>query len=437
MSDDRDQPTDHDESQQPVRLLHYADLESVYDHPELVGRLAGCIDDRRGDDALVLGSGDTTALCSLSFCSDDGRGVAREFFEAVRPDADTFGNHDFDHGPDWLAAFAASTPQRWLCANVEDFPGDVAGSEVFEVDDRRVGVVGLAHPDTASLSHATDCSFDEPVATAREAAAACRNRGAEHVVICSHAGAADAAIARNVDADVILGGHDHEHVTERIDGTLLVRRPAGAHLVEFELGGEPTVRDLDVAGAPVDESVADAYRDRRDRLGLDEVVTRLGEPLDRPSVAGFVTDAYREVAGADVGLAFEASVRRRLDGQVTTADVIGVAPFGSDLVELRVPGRDLREALLAGRTAVDDTHGRLVSGGATVRDEAVFVGGERLEPDRGYDVAAMSYLSHADVLSAFSRDRVVASHGPQHEALLAHARDGGLDVACERRRQSR
>ena len=166
-------------------------------------------------------------------------------------------------------------------------------------------------------------------------------------------------------------------------------------------------------------------------------MTRLGEPLDRPSVAGFVTDAYREVAGADVGLAFEASVRRRLDGQVTTADVIGVAPFGSDLVELRVPGRDLREALLAGRTAVDDTHGRLVSGGATVRDEAVFVGGERLEPDRGYDVAAMSYLSHADVLSAFSRDRVVASHGPQHEALLAHARDGGLDVACERRRQSR
>ncbi|MFT4885767.1 MAG: hypothetical protein ACI8U4_003295, partial [Natronomonas sp.] len=44
-----------------VRLLHYSDIENAHDDPERVGRIAGLIDERRGADALVCGTGDNMA----------------------------------------------------------------------------------------------------------------------------------------------------------------------------------------------------------------------------------------------------------------------------------------------------------------------------------------------------------------------------------------
>ncbi|WP_162224209.1 hypothetical protein [Halorussus salinus] len=41
-----------------MRLLHYSDLENVYDRPERAGRLAGCIDALRDDETVVVGTGD-------------------------------------------------------------------------------------------------------------------------------------------------------------------------------------------------------------------------------------------------------------------------------------------------------------------------------------------------------------------------------------------
>jgi 2',3'-cyclic-nucleotide 2'-phosphodiesterase (5'-nucleotidase family) len=74
------------------RLLHYSDLEGVFDSPERVARLAGLIAELRDEETLVVGTGDNTAPGVLSLATE-GR-AALPFFEAVEPDADTFGNHD-------------------------------------------------------------------------------------------------------------------------------------------------------------------------------------------------------------------------------------------------------------------------------------------------------------------------------------------------------
>jgi 2',3'-cyclic-nucleotide 2'-phosphodiesterase (5'-nucleotidase family) len=111
-------PHGHADGSQPLRVLHYADLETVYDDPEHVGRLAECINELRDENTMVVGAGDNTALGSLALVTDKGRAQARPFFDAVRPDAETFGNHDFDHGTDSALELADRTPQQWLCANV-------------------------------------------------------------------------------------------------------------------------------------------------------------------------------------------------------------------------------------------------------------------------------------------------------------------------------
>ncbi|MFC7195238.1 hypothetical protein ACFQL4_12110 [Halosimplex aquaticum] len=90
------------------RVLHYTDLENAYDTPERIARVAGLLADRRGPDALLAGSGDNTGPGVLSLVTDGRQSL--DFFDAVGPDVETVGNHDFDHGFDALESVVADSP---------------------------------------------------------------------------------------------------------------------------------------------------------------------------------------------------------------------------------------------------------------------------------------------------------------------------------------
>ena len=96
-------------------VLHYADIEAAHDDPERIGRLAGLIDELRDGETLVCGGGDNTGPGVLSVVTEGRQSL--EFFRTVEPDAETLGNHDFDHGVDALLSVVADAPQPWLCAN--------------------------------------------------------------------------------------------------------------------------------------------------------------------------------------------------------------------------------------------------------------------------------------------------------------------------------
>ncbi|WP_433628692.1 5'-nucleotidase C-terminal domain-containing protein [Halomicrococcus sp. NG-SE-24] len=444
-------------SNRPVRLLHYADLENVYDHPERVGRLAGRIDALRDDSTLVVGAGDDTALGTLALFTDAGRAQARPFFEALSPDAETFGNHEFDRGAERALELARTTPQAWLCANVADwadggrstFPNGVSPSATFDAGDRRVGIVGVAHPKTAEMSGA-DLQFTDPAAAVNREAARLRERGADRVVALAHLGD-DPAFAAAVDADAVLCGHETERRIRRIDGTLLVQTADG-ELAEVTLGDDTDVTVHDVTDAPLDEDVTATYRRRRAAAGVDAVVARVDDPIERaPDVryggecrlGNFVTDAYRAGADADVGFVHSASLREGplLADDVTVGDVVGVAPFPTALVELELSGSDLRAAVewTGEPFGRDDGVGLHVSGACVRRDEdgdlrAVRVGGDPLDAGATYSVALMNYLPSVEQFPTLTADDVVAEYGPQYEHLVAHARAGGLAaVECEGR----
>ena len=92
-----------------LRLLHYADLENAYDDPGRIGRLAGLIDNLRDEKTIVCGSGDNTGPGVLSLLTQ--RRQSLDFFHAVEPDVETFGNHEFDHGTDALLEVVSDSPQ--------------------------------------------------------------------------------------------------------------------------------------------------------------------------------------------------------------------------------------------------------------------------------------------------------------------------------------
>ncbi len=445
-----------------LRILHYSDVENAYDAPERIGRLAGAIGERRDAETLVAGAGDNTAPGVLSLVTD-GR-QALDFFDAVEPAVDTFGNHDFDHGYDALRTLVDDSPQTWVAANVKldgrRFAAD-AGAEPWTVVKRgghEVGVVGVTTPTTPSITPtASDLTVTEPVTAVADAVADLRERGVDYVVVLAHM-ADDERVAAECDVDAVLGGHTHTERTARVGGAVLTRPAAnGESLYEICFdGGEPTVTRHPVDEAPVDAEVAAALRERKVGADLETTVDTVERPVERTHetafrgesrIGNFVADAYRWASGADVGLQNSGGIRagEPLTGDVTVSDLISVVPFEEPVVVAEVTGEELRAICrqASGSTVelgepewwhAHVSGAEIVWDGADAALESVRVDGEPVDPDATYTIATSEYLLGTDhEFPTLEPGHRADTLDIQYDVLVEYARERGVDPELEGR----
>ncbi|MFC4407525.1 bifunctional metallophosphatase/5'-nucleotidase [Haloarchaeobius iranensis] len=437
-----------------LRLLHYADLEAAYDVPERVGRLATAVRERRDDRTVVTGGGDDTGPCVLSFEADGGH--AETFLDAVAPDVETFGNHEFDGTLDRARRFAAETPPTWLCANL--YAGDGNGDGRFAADATEpwtvvdtaagpVGLFGVTTPALGDIKPGIGLDGRDPVAAAREAVDALRDAGVEYVVGVSHCGDDD-PIARGVDVDVVLGGHVHEPRDDVVAGTRLVRPgAAGSHLVEVRIDddGATETRFHDVDDHEPAPGLTADLRDQLAAVGLDDVVTHVDGTVNRrarePSPVGtFVAEAFRRAGDADVGLVNSRTMRDcgvPLSGAVRRVDLHSLVPFPAGLVTLALDGTELRSVVAEAGEGHRDQDGARWNGQfagievdwdvARDRPAGVTVAGAPLDPDATYHLTTIRYLVVEDVeFPTITEANVVEDAGGLHEAMVAHAERVGI-----------
>lgn len=446
------------------RLLQYADVETAYDDPERIARLAGLIGRYRDDRTIVCGSGDNTGPGVLSLMTEGQQAV--DFFEHIEADVETIGNHDFDHGSEVLEDIIAASPQTWVYANaVRD--GDLFASEhgatastVIETADARVGIVGLAHPETADINpNAAGVEFTDAVIPAESEIEALRDAGVDYLVALSHLGT-ETDLARELAVDVVLGGHDHEPLTRRVDGTL-VCRPGGTaqYLLDVRLtDGQATAVHHDVDEGPLDTAMESTIRERMAETGLSETVGTVEDPIycdmmackrGESRLGNLVTDAYRWQTGADVAINSGGGFRRQppLDGDVTAFDLVGITPFEATLQLVEIDGTQLRQtcrdlSLVGAPDDIPEWHFGHVSGATVVWDDEteelrrVRVDGNQVAGDETYELATSElFVAHDELFSAFGTDDVVATYGPQYEAVVNYARETGIEPALTGRIQ--
>jgi 2',3'-cyclic-nucleotide 2'-phosphodiesterase (5'-nucleotidase family) len=444
-----------------MRLLHYSDLENVYDRPERAGRLAACIDAERDDETVVVGTGDDVGPGVLPMVEEGAQAV--DLFRALDADVETFGNHDFDYGLDAVRRVVRESPQTWVSANVcedgDPFAADagVVPTTVVERSGRRVGFVGVSDPDSSIPESLT---VTDPASAVRERAADLRAEGVEWVVALAHVHDERLTdLAGAADLDVILAGHVHGEQCERVDGTLVVRPGANGRVVrEVELGKETRTTRRAVERYPCRGRVADRLRTRMAENGLSEVLDHVSDPIERDRracfagerrVSNFLADAYRWAGDADVGYYDTGMLRSGppLSGAVTVADVMGLAPFAADLCVASVSGEALRK--LAEATVVADERAARISGEeawwgqfsgmAVVWDRAagavreVRVGGDTLDPDAEYAVATTEYIVATDEFPGVTRADVTEVVGVQYDALVEYARKYGVEAPMDGR----
>ena len=173
----------------------------------------------RNANTITTFGGDLLSPSILSGLSKGAQMI--ELTNALGVEVAVLGNHEFDFGPAVAEERVRASRYPWLGSNVLTPGGEPAVGTVDlwlkEVDGYRIGFFGLLTPETATLSQpGPNIRFAPPLAIAEAAVKRLEEMGADLVVALTHQDLADdRALAANVDGiDIVLGGHDHDPITD-------------------------------------------------------------------------------------------------------------------------------------------------------------------------------------------------------------------------------
>jgi 5'-nucleotidase / UDP-sugar diphosphatase len=341
-------------------------------------RLAGLIAQRqaaRKNDGpvLVLDAGDYSMGTAFGAASRETGGEL-QIMSLMGYDATTFGNHDFDLGPDGLGtsidvakkagripAIVASntnvTGSDPTLADLQHLAGDgvIRRHLIIERGGIRFGLFGLLGKEAQFYTTGAGAvTFSDAIETAKEIVRALRETEKVDVVIClSHGGLEkdkdgryrdgdDVRLARAAPGiDVVIGGHSHTELHEAFivnDRTPVVQTGLeGRNLGELVLtleGDKLKVESYRLY--PIDDSIAG---DRGIAAEIDKIKQQVtaavfasrGYSVDQPLalaprdlpntftdieggtiLANFCTDAFRKATGADIGFTANGMMRAPL-----------------------------------------------------------------------------------------------------------------------------
>lgn len=369
--------------------------------------LTGYVDNLRRENrgrVIWLDAGDEFQG-SIESNSTEGAIVVRAF-NAAGVTAAAIGNHEFDFGavgPDdsrgdprgALRARIAEARYPFLTANIVQRSTGRSpfehgtGSILRKVAGIRVGVIGVT---TTTAGVTTWPPFvrdleltDLRTAVLREAAEL-RQRGAEVVLLIAHAGIKcdDSAPCEGELADLlhalppetvdaVVSGHSHSVVEARIGGVPVVQAQWKGKFINvidlpFDRVARRVVRENIRIEGPIVVRAPAIFHGRavkpdpaverilrpvllRVKSTRERVLATAERPLDlseeRESAMGnLVTDALRELSGADVAILNAGGIRAALSaGPITFGAAFEALPFENKVAVLRVSGRELKTIL--------------------------------------------------------------------------------------------
>ncbi|KAJ3645426.1 hypothetical protein Zmor_023085 [Zophobas morio] len=412
-----------------------------------------------GSPVLFLNAGDT--YVGTPWFAVHKWKISAEFLNALKPDAASLGNHEFDFGVSALAPFVEAAEFPLVAANLnfekEPSLNKVNKSVVLEVAGRKVGIVGHLTPDTTLMSSPGGVIFLDVVDSVKKETEQLAKAGVNIIIILGHSGyEMDKKIAAEVPlADVVVGGHTNTFLwngaqpdTEKPEDLYpkVVVQPNGkkipvvqayaytkylgllnttfdknGDLVDFK--GQPIFLDTDIPQETDFLNLLEKYRP--EVIALDKmVVGKSTVLLDATSnkcrhvecnLGNMIADAFvyymaAQYAGpgwtdTPIALVNGGSVRTTIDpsvrgGNITRGELMGTLPFENQVITITLNGSSLIKTLEIGAR----------SNGETSKGEFLQVSGLRVV----YDYSKPSYSRVVSVKARCGTCRV-----PIYEPVVA------------------
>ncbi|MFB9952481.1 5'-nucleotidase C-terminal domain-containing protein [Rhizobium puerariae] len=403
---------------------------------------------------VILLNGGDNFQGSLFYTTYKG-GAEAEVLNAMKFDAMTVGNHEFDDSDDVLATFLDKIQFPVVTANVVPAAAAKIGDRikpfiVLDIGGQKVGIVGAVTNDTPEIANpGPNITIADDVAKITEAVQAVKAQGVNKIIALTHVGYPRdlEAIAKIPDVDVVVGGHTHtllSNIAKDAAGPYPTwsDNPGGYKVpvvqayqyskylgdmkvvfddngVVKEANGEPIL--LDKAFQPDQTLAARIVELKKPIEDMKKKVVGASEGVidgDRRScrakecsMGNLVTDAMLDRVknqGIQIAIQNGGGLRASIDaGEVTQGEVVSVLPFQNTLSTFQLTGADVVKALENGVSQIDDGAGRFpqVSGlkysfdkskpaGAKVSDVQVKEGGNfvPIDPAKTYGVVSNNFM---------------------------------------------
>ena len=359
---------------------------------------------------LVLSGGDNWTGPAISTWFKGESTV--DVMNAMNYSASAIGNHEFDFKIDGLKERIAQANFPYLSANIRekssgDIPEYVVPYIVEEIDDIRIGIIGLTTITTSWSTfpdHVKDLDF-LPYASALESIVPQVNEeGIDLIIVLGHICRQELLdlipIAQNLGIDLMTGGHCNELFSETIEGIVIIE--GGAHMASY--AKVEIVIDIDTdeiieithqvklnQNGMEDSEVAQvvSYWKSEMDIVLSENIGYTDSEIHRYSVAmhNMVTDSWlQSFPTADISMTNAGGIRQSLaPGDISMATIVGLLPFENSILELELTG-----------IQVVDCVSDLVVGGMTVINGYYHSDGTPLVADSVYRVLTTDYLYSRD-----------------------------------------
>ena len=357
-----------------------------------------------GKNVLTLNAGDNFQG-SLFYTMYKGS-VEAEMLNAMKFDAMTVGNHEFDDSEDALAPFLEKVQFPVVTANViagfsSKVKDKIKPSIVLDVGGQKIGIVGAVTndtPDIATPGPNIMISVDEQ--SIKDEVAKLKAEGVNKIIALTHVGYPRdlEVIAKIPEVDVVVGGHTHTLLSNTHEGAsgpypTVVDNPGGYKVpvvqagqyskylgnlnVVFDDAGVPksfngdtilvdakfkpddaTLKRIAELAKPIEELKAKVVGETAEAIDGDRKNCRAKECSMGNLIAEAMLDRTKD-QGVTIAIQNGGGVRASIDaGPVTMGEVLTVLPFQNTVATFQITGADLTAALENGLSQLEEGAGR-------------------------------------------------------------------------------
>ena len=383
---------------------------------------------------LLLDSGD---FSNGTVETKNSKGLkAVELMNALKYDASTIGNHEFDFKDPGVAPILAKAQFALLAANFYEAgslkrPAYIEPYKIFNRNGVKFAVIGLAnsHPTQATQQY----TFTPQLRELENILPEVEKQKPDVVVVLAHDSVADdkhggagsymAQIGQQFSGRVhiVLGGHAHKIIqNKKINNVLFVE--SGCYVKNVSkvtvttddktgkfVSAKSQLIPLEIKKTGEDKEFLKLANSMREP-GVDEVLGYTQEPMPKRasnpkfldnSLDNWVADLGRAYADVDVFITNTGGTRVDMPkGAVTKRDVIDIHPFENTITKMTVDGRMLKRiiksGLSKGRTrftfsglAVNFVYNKK----GQVKDLHIWVHNRPIENRKKYTIATNSFIA--------------------------------------------
>jgi 2',3'-cyclic-nucleotide 2'-phosphodiesterase (5'-nucleotidase family) len=355
---------------------------------------------KENPNTITVLSGDFLSPSVTGTLRYEGKGIKGrqmvDVMNAVGVDWVCFGNHEFDLDEKDLQERINESKFNWLNTNasekingkLEPFGKVVNGTKIpfpktkiftfknAKGEDVKMGMFGIVLPSNPKDYVFYDDFFEAAKKAYEELKPQC-----DFVVGLTHINKVDDIRLAGMlpEAKLIMGGHDHENMKEKIGNVIMAKADANAktayiHRIVYnksthkaEIKSELRKIDNTIQDNPEAAIVVKKWEDIADAsfkaIGIDknEVIADLKEPLDghestvrnqQCPMGSMIAKAMTAATSDATDCAFFNGGSIRIDdvvsGKITQLDVLRILPFGGKVIEVKMRGRLLERILETG-----------------------------------------------------------------------------------------